>query len=235
MSKEWSILLSSDDQKFIQKMQWYYDLYEDMNAEWSQKVFPLVSQYLEDVNHFQPPAQAQYWYLTFYGNFKSICNAEDYLKDYNCIICYDAGEHLNELANLCSQFDLQEIYAFTNRSDAEYFAELMVVQYACDQLIGIDYADIRDCLASDATTIRILCKKSITSYEEQFENVHRALLYAKSNYKGLYDFSLFFEETYKLLPNIDDCLFMAYFNNPLFIEEQGMVYVESEIPFRTKE
>ena len=81
MSKEWSILLSSDDQKFIQKMQWYYDLYEDMNAEWSQKVFPLVSQYLEDVNHFQPPAQAQYWYLTFYGNFKSICNAEDYLKD----------------------------------------------------------------------------------------------------------------------------------------------------------
>ena len=111
----------------------------------------------------------------------------------------------------------------------------MVVQYACDQLIGIDYADIRDCLASDATTIRILCKKSITSYEEQFENVHKALLYAKSNYKGLYDFSLFFEETYKLLPNIDDCLFMAYFNNPLFIEEQGMVYVESEIPFRTKE
>ena len=235
MSKEWSILLSSDDQKFIQKMQWYYDLYEDMNAEWSQKVFPLVSQYLEDVNHFQPPAQAQYWYLTFYGNFKSICNAEDYLKDYNCIICYDAGEHLNELANLCSQFDLQEIYAFTNRSDAEYFAELMVGQYACDQLIGVDNTCIRDLLASNAQSIKLLRKQSITAYDEVLTNVYRALLYVKSNNKSLYDFSVVFEDIYKLLPNLDDCLFMAYFNNPLFIEEQGLVYVESEIPFQTKE
>ena len=235
MSKEWSILLSSDDQAFIQKMQWYYDLYEDMNAEWSQKVFPLQSHYIENANSFNAPASAQYLYLAFYGSFQSIQNAIAYLKEYSCIVCYDAYEHIYELAELCLKLDLKQLYVFSDPKNAEYFAELMVVQYACDQLIGIDCADIRDCLASDATTIRILCKKSITSYEEQFENVHRALLYAKSNYKGLYDFSLFFEETYKLLPNIDDCLFMAYFNNPLFIEEQGMVYVESEIPFRTKE
>ena len=37
-----------------------------------------------------------------------------------------------------------------HRSDAVYFAELMVVQYACDQLIGIDNANIKECLASDA-------------------------------------------------------------------------------------
>ena len=63
MSKEWSILLSSDDQAFIQKMQWYYDLYEDMNAEWSQKVFPLQSHYIENANSFNAPASAQYLYL----------------------------------------------------------------------------------------------------------------------------------------------------------------------------
>ena len=115
-----------------------------------------------------------------------------------------------------------------HRSDAVYFAELMVVQYACDQLIGIDNANIKECLASDAQNIRMLSKKSINSFEEQFENVHRALLYVKSNYKSLYDFSVVFEEIYKLLPNINYCLFMAFFNNPLFDDEQGIVYVESE-------
>ena len=39
MSNEWSVLLSSDDQEFIQTIQWYYDLFRDMNAEYSQKVF----------------------------------------------------------------------------------------------------------------------------------------------------------------------------------------------------
>ena len=229
MSKEWSILLSSDDQAFIQKMQWYYDLYEDMNAEWSQKVFPLQSHYIENANSFNAPASAQYWYLAFYGSFQSIQNAGTYLKEYNCIVCYDAYEHIDELAALCLKLDLKQLYVFSDPKNAEYFAELMLVQYACDQLIGIDSADIGGCLASDSKTIRMLNKKSINSYEEQFENVHRALLYAKSNYKGLYDFSLFFEETYKLLPNIKDCLFMAFFNNPLFIEEQGIIYVESEI------
>ena len=84
-----------------------------------------------------------------------------------------------------------------HRSDAVYFAELMVVQYACDQLIGIDNANIKECLASDAQNIRMLSKKSINSFEEQFENVHRALLYVKSNYKSLYDFAVVFEEIYK--------------------------------------
>ena len=115
-----------------------------------------------------------------------------------------------------------------HRSDAVYFAELMVVQYACDQLIGIDNANIKECLASDAQNIRMLSKKSINSFEEQFENVHRALLYVKSNYKSLYDFSVVFEEIYKLLPNINYCLFMAFFNNPLFNDEQGIIYVKSE-------
>ena len=65
MSQEWSILLSSDDQKFIKKMQSYFDLYADMNAEYNYKVFPLVSHYLEDANHFQSPVSAQYYYLAF--------------------------------------------------------------------------------------------------------------------------------------------------------------------------
>ena len=41
MSNEWSVLLSSDDQEFIQTIQFYYDLFRDMNAEYSQKVFAL--------------------------------------------------------------------------------------------------------------------------------------------------------------------------------------------------
>lgn len=58
--------------------------------------------------------------------------------------------------------------------------------------------------------------------------MHRALLYVKSNYKSLYDFSVVFEELCKLLPNLNNYLFMAFFNNPLFDDEQGIVYVESE-------
>ena len=111
----------------------------------------------------------------------------------------------------------------------------MVGQYACDQLIGVDNTCIRDLLASNAQNIRLLRKQIITTYDEVLTNVYRALLYVKSNNKSLYDFSVVFEDIYKLLPNLDDCLFMAYFNNPLFIEEQGLVYVESEIPFQTKE
>lgn len=229
MDEEWYVLLSSDDLNFVQKMHRYFDLFRDMNAEWSQKVFPLRSHYIENPHSFNAPASAQYLYLGFYGCFESIKNAADYLKEYSCIVCYDTYKHLDELAELCLKLDLNHLYVFSDPKNAEYFAELMVVQYACDQLIGIDYADIRDCLASDSKTMRMLNRKSINSYEGQFENVHRALLYAKSNYKGLYDFSLFFEETYKLLPNIKDCLFMAFFNNPLFIEEQGIIYVESEI------
>lgn len=228
MPREWSVLLSSDDQEFIQQIQWYYNLYRDMNAEWSQMVFPLASHYLEDVNHFQPPVSAQYWYLAFYGSFKSIQNAAAHLKEYNCIVCYDAGEHLDKLAELCSQLDLKEVYAFAHRSDAEYFAELMVVQYACDQLIGVDDACIGDLLASNAKKIRLLRKQSITAYDEKFANVHEALLYVKSNNKSLDDFSVVFEEIYKLLPNLNDCLFMAFFNNPLFNDEQGIIYVKSE-------
>ena len=228
MSQEWSILLSSDDQKFIKKMQSYFDLYADMNAEYNYKVFPLVSHYLEDANYFQSPVSAQYYYLAFYGRFKSIQKAGTILNEYTCIVCYDANEHMDELAELCSQLDLHEVYAFARRSDAAYFAELMVVQYACDQLIGIDNANIKECLASDAQNIRMLSKKSINSFEEQFENVHRALLYVKSNYKSLYDFSVVFEEICKLLPNLNNYLFMAFFNNPLFYDEQGIVYVESE-------
>ena len=228
MSNEWSVLLSSDDQEFIQTIQFYYDLFRDMNAEYSQKVFALQSHYLGDVDHFQYPDSAQYWYLTFYGSFQSIKNAAAYIKEYTCIVCYDANEHMDELAELCSQLDLHEVYAFTHLSDAVYFAELMVVQYACDQLIGIDNANIKECLASDAQNIRMLSKKSINSFEEQFENVHRALLYVKSNYKSLYDFSVVFEEICKLLPNLNNYLFMAFFNNPLFDDEQGIVYVESE-------
>ena len=38
---------------------------------------------------------------------------------------------------------------------------MMVVQYACDQLIGIDNANIKECLASDAQNIRMLSKKNI--------------------------------------------------------------------------
>ena len=228
MSNEWSVLLSSDDQEFIQTIQFYYDLFTDMNAEYSQKVFALQSHYLGDVDHFQYPDSAQYWYLTFYGSFQSIKNAAAYIKEYTCIVCYDANEHMDELAELCSQLDLHEVYAFARRSDAAYFAELMVVQYACDQLIGIDNADIKECLASDAQNIRMIRKKNINSFEEQFENVHRALLYVKSNYKSLYDFSVVFEEICKLLPNLNNYLFMAFFNNPLFDDEQGIVYVESE-------
>ena len=228
MSNEWSVLLSSDDQEFIQTIQFYYDLFRDMNAEYFQKVFALQSHYLGDVDHFQYPDSAQYWYLTFYGSFQSIKNAAAYIKEYTCIVCYDANEHMDELAELCSQLDLHEVYAFARRSDAVYFAELMVVQYACDQLIGIDNANIKECLASDAQNIRMLSKKSINSFEEQFENVHRALLYVKSNYKSLYDFSVVFEEICKLLPNLNNYLFMAFFNNPLFYDEQGIVYVESE-------
>ena len=71
---------------------------------------------------------------------------------------------MDELAELCSQLDLHEVYAFAHRSDAVYFAELMVVQYACDQLIGIDNANIKECLASDAQNIRMLSKKSINSF-----------------------------------------------------------------------
>ena len=150
MSSEWSVLLSADDQEFIQTIQFYYDLFRDMNAEYSQKVFALQSHYLGDVDHFQYPDSAQYWYLTFYGSFQSIKNAAAYIKEYTCIVCYDANEHMDELAELCSQLDLHEVYAFAHRSDAVYFAELMVVQYACDQLIGIDNANIKECLASDA-------------------------------------------------------------------------------------
>ena len=121
-----------------------------------------------------------------------------------------------------------------HRSDAVYFAELMVVQYACDQLIGIDNANIKECLASDAQNIRMLSKKSINSFEEQFENVHRALLYVKSNYKSLYDFSVVFEEICKLLPNLNNYLFMAFFNNPLLKDEQGIIYVKSERQYSTQ-
>ena len=122
MSKEWSILLSSDDQAFIQKMQWYYDLYEDMNAEWSQKVFPLQSHYIENANSFNAPASAQYLYLAFYGSFQSIQNAIAYLKEYCCIVCYDAYEHIYELAELCLKLDLKQLYVFSDPKNAEYFA-----------------------------------------------------------------------------------------------------------------
>ena len=38
---------------------------------------------------------------------------------------------------------------------------MMVVQYACDQLIGIDNTNIKECLASDAQNIRMLSKKTL--------------------------------------------------------------------------
>lgn len=229
MDNGWSIVLSSDDLAFIQKVHRYYDMYHDMKAEWSYALCCLKEHHLKDLHNFQPFTSSDDSSLFFYGSFASINSAGNYLKSYCCIVCYDASEHLNDLAELCSKMDLNKIYAFSQRKEAEYFTELALLQYACDQLIGIDNSDIRDCLASDAENIRLLRQKSIVAYDERYENIHRALLYVKSNYKGLYDFTVIFEDMYKLMPKLEECLLMAFFNNPLFKDEQGIVYVEKTI------
>ena len=59
--------------------------------------------------------------------------------------------------------------------------------------------------------------------------VHPSWLCDKSNYKGLYDFTVIFEDMYNLMPKLEECLLMAFFNNPLFKEEQGIVYVDKTL------
>ena len=54
MDNGWSIVLSSDDLAFIQKVHRYYDMYHDMKAEWSYALCCLKEHHLKDLHNFQP-------------------------------------------------------------------------------------------------------------------------------------------------------------------------------------